>query len=557
MLKQNVRLGDILVNKGLINDNQLIHALSIQKALEFNKKLGEVLIDEGYITYKRIIEELCEQLHLDFVDLYGEAIDFELIGRYPLHVLKHAPAIPYKKDNKYIYVATSNPLNYPYLEIIERTISTKPIKLLLTMDDVIENIFERITIMQNTKSITAKIKHELSQEGRVLNGEESSIMQLIRLIMQEAIIHNASDVHIEPDASKVSIRCRIDGILREIFIFELQIYNALASRIKILGNLDISERRKAQDGRFSMKINDREYDFRLSTSPTMFGESIVVRILDQEKILLNLRQLGLEENSLVQLNNLINSPYGIVLITGPTGSGKTTTLYAALNEIKSLENKIMTIEDPVEYQLPLVQQTQVNEKIGYSFLDALKSFLRQDPDTIMIGEIRDLKTLNAAVQASTTGHLVFSTMHTNDAASAITRMIQMGLEPFLIADSLLGIVAQRLVRKNCPHCKFEYKPHHSLLKKVEQWLPDSPLFFKSKGCQECDMSGYSGRIMITEILSINDHLSDLISKNAGKYEIINAAQEKGMFQPMILDGLQKALNGIIPLEEVMRVAKSG
>jgi general secretion pathway protein E/type IV pilus assembly protein PilB len=555
MIKQVVRLGDLLIEKGLITQDQLMHVLSLQKESNFTKKLGELLIEEGFVTYKEIARELSAQLKIEFIDIYGVELDFKLISRYPMHILENAEAIPIREDEEYIYIATSNPLNYDALEALEHVIISKPIKLYLALDEDVRHMFQRIEIIQNTKTIAQEVKREISDESYQSDNDESAVMRLITLIIKDAIIRNASDIHIEPDAHEVSVRCRIDGVLQEIFVFELAIYNAIASRIKILGNLDISERRKAQDGRFSMKIDNGLYDFRLSTTPTFFGESIVMRILDQQKILLKLGDLGLEDENLTAFENIINSPFGIVLITGPTGSGKTTTLYAALNEIKSLENKILTVEDPIEYQLPLVQQVQVNEKIGFSFFAALKSFLRQDPDIIMVGEIRDMETLNAAAQASLTGHLVLSTLHTNDAPSAISRMVQMGLEPYLIADSLLAIVAQRLVRKNCEYCKTEYKPHKNLLAQIKDILPQNPIFHKGKGCAKCDMSGFSGRLMIVEILQVNDTISQMISNNASKFEISKVAQEEGMFTPMIQDGVKKALRGVIPLEEVMRVTR--
>ncbi len=555
MIKQVVRLGDLLVEKGLISNEQLMHALSLQKESNFTKKLGEVLIQEGYVTDREIARELSSQLNIEFIDIYGVELDFKLIGRYPSHVLENAEAIPLREDSEYVYIATSNPLNYDALEALERIIITKPVKLYLALDADVRNIFQRIAIIQNTKTIAEEVKREISQEGYKSESDESAVLKLIRLIIQDAIVRKASDIHIEPDAHEVSVRCRVDGVLHEIFVFELAIYNALASRIKILGNLDISERRKAQDGRFGMEINKGAYDFRLSTTPTLFGESIVMRILDQQKILLKLNDLGLEDHNLEVFESIIRSPYGIILITGPTGSGKTTTLYASLNEIKSLENKVLTVEDPIEYQLPLVQQVQVNEKVGFTFFQALKSFLRQDPDVIMVGEIRDMETLSAAAQASLTGHLVFSTLHTNDAPSAISRMVQMGLEPYLIADSLLAIVAQRLVRRNCEYCKVEYKPHQNLLRPLHDLLPENPVFHKGKGCPKCNMTGYSGRIMIVEILQINDVISQLISSNANKFEIAKKAKELGIFTPMAQDGLSKALQGIIPLEEVLRVTR--
>ncbi len=555
MIKKNVRLGDLLVEKGLITNDELMHALSLQKESNFTKKLGEVLIQEGYVTYKEIALELSAQLGIEFIDIYGVELDFKLIGKYPTTALENAEAIPIKEDDEYIYIATSNPLNYDALEALERIVITKPVKLFLALDEDVRNIFQRIDIIQNTKAIAAEVKREISEDGYKSDSDESAVMKLIGLIIQDAIVRNASDIHIEPDAHEVSVRCRVDGLLHEIFVFDLVIYNALASRIKILGNLDISERRKAQDGRFEMEIKNGVYDFRLSTTPTLFGESIVMRILDQQKILLKLNDLGLADENLANFESIIKSPFGIILITGPTGSGKTTTLYAALNEIKSLANKVLTVEDPIEYQLPLVQQVQVNEKVGFSFANALKSFLRQDPDIIMVGEIRDIETLNAAAQASLTGHLVFSTLHTNDAPSAISRMVQMGLEPYLIADSLLAVVAQRLVRKNCIHCTQEYKPHQSLLRQVREYLPENPVFHKGKGCPKCNMTGYSGRIMIVEILQINNKISQAISNNANKFEIATLAQEEGFFTPMLHDGLTKVLAGLIPLEEVLRVTR--
>lgn len=558
MIKQVVRLGDLLIEKGIITQENLTHALRLQKESNYEKKLGEILIQEGYTTQKEMARELSSLLKIEFIDIYGYEINSKLISRYPMQILLNAEAIPIKEDDEYIYVATSNPLNDDALEALERVNMSKPIKLYLSLDEDVRQIFQRIQIIQSTKTIASEVKKEISNENyKAMDEDESAVMRLIALIVKDAVYRNASDIHIEPDATEVSVRCRVDGVLEEIFVFDLDIYTALASRIKILGNLDISERRKAQDGRFSMQVNNGQYDFRLSTTPTFFGESIVMRILDQQKILLKLVDLGLEDNNLEVFEDIINSPFGIVLITGPTGSGKTTTLYAALNEIKSIKNKVLTVEDPIEYQLPLVQQVQVNEKVGFTFLSALKSFLRQDPDVIMVGEIRDMETLNAAAQASLTGHLVFSTLHTNDAVSAISRMVQMGLEPYLIADSLLAVVAQRLVRKNCKYCSQEYKPYAKLLEKVAKYIPEDAVFHKGKGCNKCGNTGYSGRVMIVEILKINDQISQMISTNKNKFEISDVAQEQNLFTPMISDGVSKALRGIIPLEEVMRVTTGG
>jgi len=558
MIKEKIKLGNLLLEKGLLTVEELATSLVIQKKKEFRKKLGEIFIDEGFVSETELMDILAFQFNLQTIDLFGQDINFELLQTYSLSILKNSMSIPYKEDAEAVYIATADPLNYEALEILERTIearSSKVIKLYLAHKSDVRHIFDRLDVISSTKDLIEKIKMEIRSDKIKTNKETSSIMNLITLIINTSVKNRASDIHIEPDAFQVSVRVRVDGVLKEIFVFDLEIYSALVSRIKILGNLDISERRKAQDGRFSMNIDDKKYDFRLSSTPTMFGESLVMRILDQAKVLLALNQIGLEARNLEIFYELIKSPFGMVFITGPTGSGKTTTLYAALNEVKSLENKVLTVEDPIEYQLPLVQQIQVNEKINFNFLDALKSFLRQDPDIIMVGEVRDKGTLGAAVQASLTGHLVFSTLHTNDAPSAITRMLQMGLESFLISDSLIGIVAQRLVRKVCEHCKEEYKPPIEIIKRIKNYLPKEYIFYKGEGCHHCGMNGYSGRIMICEILEVDDVISQLISNEENKYKIEKIAIQNG-FEPMIVDGLNKALRGLTTPEEVLRVARA-
>ncbi len=555
MIRKNIRIGDILIEKSIITQEQLMQTLKEQKKGNFSKKLGEHFIDDGYISGRAFAEILAQQLDIEFIDLYGVEVDFNLMTKYPLNLLKSSLAVPFLEDEDFVHVAVVDPLDYESIELLERNIATKPIKLYVSLKSDVNHIFERFEIISTTKIIVDNIKREIATGSYKADSEQSSIMQLIEQIVKSAVKNNASDIHIEPSAFNVSVRSRIDGILRENFVFDIDIYNALASRIKILGNLDISEKRKSQDGRFSMTIENSIYDFRLSTAPTMFGESIVMRILDQQKILLKLRDLGMEENNIKTFEDILKSPYGIIFVTGPTGSGKTTTLYAALNEIKSIENKMITIEDPIEYQLPLAQQIQINEKIDYSFAEALRSILRQDPDIIMVGEVRDGETLNIAVQASLTGHLVFTTLHTNDAPSAITRMIQMDLEPYLIADSLVGVMAQRLVRKICPYCKKEHRPAKNMLDSIKKYLPEEYMFYKGEGCMRCGFSGYNGRTMISEILKISETISHLISINMNKYEIARKAEENDGFEPMIIDGVRKALNGITTLEEVLRVAK--
>lgn len=553
MIKKNVRLGDLLIEKGIITEEELLKALKRQKLLRekgIYKKLGEILIELGFATEKEILETLSHQLGYPFVDLYGEKIDYDLMSSFPTTLLEKNKIVPYKKDNEYIYVATADPLDYEAIETIEK-FSPKPLKIYIALSKDISAILDRLKVTLATNALVQKVKQELKQGG----GENiAAIDELLDVILKNAIKDRATDVHIEPGRYNFSVRGRIDGVLREIFSFDKEIYFPLVSKIKLISGMDISEKRRPQDGRFTKNYNNYVYDFRVSTTPTLHGESVVLRVLDQQKILLRLTELGMSEYNLKRFENLIHTPYGIVFVTGPTGSGKTTTLYAALNELKGVDKKIITVEDPVEYEIPLIQQIPVNYKVGVTFAVALRSILRQDPDTIMIGEVRDTDTLTASIQAALTGHLVLATLHTNDAPSAITRMVQMGAEPYLVADALIGVVAQRLVRKICPYCKSVYHPTKQELELIKPYLHEEITFYKGRGCKECEFTGYIGREMISEVLIINDKLAHLISINKDKVEILNVAKELG-FVSMIEDGMNKVKEGITTLEEILRVVK--
>jgi len=555
MIRHNVRLGDLLVQLGVISEEDL--NLALQKQQEYRKqivdvKLGEVLIELGLASEKDILEALSTQLGFPFVDLYGEEIDFDLMSSFPLAILKQKTIIPYKQDEDYIYVATADPLDYDSLEAIER-FSPKPLKVFIALKRDINVILKRLEILVSTKELVEKVKKELQTGG----GESTAaIDELTDLIFQTAINQRSTDIHIEPLKYNFSIRGRIDGVLREIFAFDREIYAPLVSKIKLLSGLDISEKRKPQDGRFSKIYGEHLYDFRVVTTPTLNGEAVILRILDQQKILLRLTELGMSEYNLNKFDKLIKAPYGILFVTGPTGSGKTTTLYAALNEIKGVDKKIITIEDPVEYEIPLVQQIPINPKIGLGFSDILKSVLRQDPDIIMIGEVRDTDTLNVAIQAALTGHLVLATLHTNDAISAITRMEQMGAEPYMIAEGLQGAVAQRLVRRICPHCKSVYYPLKDELDRISPYIEDKDItFYKGKGCSKCDFTGYMGREMISEIFIVNEYIAHLIAEGKDKLEILKVAKEYG-YVSMIEDGINKIKQGVTTIEEILRVVKS-
>ncbi len=553
MIKKQVRLGDLLIEQGIITNDELMSALAKQKELRekgISTKLGEIIIELGFATEKQILEALSNQLGFPFVDLYGEDIDYKLMSTFPLNIIEKNKVIPFKQDEDFIHIATADPLNYDLFEVIER-FSTKPLKIYIALLKDIEIIIERFKVHTSTKELVERVKKELV-EGTT--AEKSAIDELLELILDSVIKQKATDLHIEASKFNFSVRARIDGVLKEVFVFEKDIYNPLVSKIKLLANLDISERRKPQDGRFTMSFNNLVYDFRVSTAPTLHGESVVLRILDQQKILLRLSELGMSEYNLKRLEHLVHSPYGIVFVTGPTGSGKTTTLYASLNDIKGVDKKIITVEDPVEYEIPLVEQMPVNARVGMTFAVALRSILRQDPDVIMIGEVRDTETLTAAIQASLTGHLVLATLHTNDAISAVTRMVQMGAEPYMVADSLIGVVAQRLVRKICPYCKTEYHPVREELDKIKPFLHEEIHFYKGKGCKHCDFKGYKGREMVSEVLIVNNEISHLIALGKDKVEILEQAKKIG-FVPMIEDGLNKVKNGVTSLEEILRVIK--
>ena len=559
MIKAKIRIGDLLVEEGLISNEHLMQALAKQKQFKEKgdfKKIGEILIEEGYVSEKQIALVLAKQLGIEFVDLYGENIDYDLMDTFPINLIKQSKAIPFKETDDYIYVATADPLDYDSLEIIERMIVRKPIKVFISLSHDILNIIARLEKEKMTKVLVNRVKDELKGGIGIIESENTAIDQLTKLVFKSAVTQGGSDIHVEPSQYNFSIRIRVDGVLREIFSFSNEIYGAFISKIKLLSNLDISEKRKSQDGRFSEKIEGNLYDFRVSTTPTLLGESVVMRILDQQKILLKVEELGMNGENLEKFQKLISSPFGIVFVTGPTGSGKTTTLYAALNDIKSLENKVITVEDPVEYQIPLVQQIQANPKVGYGFAEALRTILRQDPDIVMIGEVRDSETLNAAVQASLTGHLVLATLHTNDAVSSVTRMIQMGAENFLVADSLIGVVAQRLIRKICPYCKTTYNPTPTILKRIESYFDKDTIFYKGAGCPQCDMSGYKGREMISEILTIDAELAEMINENKSKLDILQKAISKG-HKTLADDAINKVKNGISTIEELLRIVKIG
>ena len=565
-----------------LNDEQILKIIEIKKINE--KSLLAILLEENMleeeiffeilsdiyrrghtdideistslqIDQKRFIQYVCDKFKITFFDLDDIDIDYRISEKLSTSQLKSYNAIPVKEDEISVYVAFKNPFDVIIQDKVQNLFNRKLLKVACADPAQIEKYINKIALNESIKDVITEIRKELSSSSSQGQSTESSgILKLIEIILKTSIQSRASDIHIEPTETNCIVRSRIDGMLSETFIFDKDIYPPMVSRMKLLSNMDIAERRRPQDGRFSAQILDKEYDFRISTLPILNGESIVLRILDKSKVIINIEDLGMHPDNFAKFKKSMKAPYGIILVTGPTGSGKTTTLYGALNDIKSVKTKIITVEDPVEYQLNMIQQVHVNEKAGLTFISALRSILRQDPDIIMIGEIRDQETLRIAIQAALTGHLVFSTLHTNDAISALPRMVDMGIEPYLVSGALVCIEAQRLVRKLCPYCKQKVTLSQKALDEIKKFLPEDYQFYKSIGCQHCSQTGYLGREMISEILSISDHIASIVANNASKEELKKAAYDEG-FIDMFHDGVIRAANGVTTIEEVYRVAK--
>ncbi|MDD5373876.1 MAG: GspE/PulE family protein [Sulfurimonas sp.] len=551
-LDTNLILRDITIS-GFMTMDRLVRFI-VDKIQSGEYDLS-IINNYDYIQEKDVLLKLAQKQNLQFFDLDSIDMDYRLTEKVSLAQLKKYNVLPISEDELSITVAFCDPLNIEAQESVQRLFPKKPVKIAVATKKQIESYLFKVELKDSVKGLVKKIRDELNSINSIEEQQEaSSILLLIDVILNACIKARASDVHIEPTEKNCVVRTRIDGKLIEIFIFEKDIYPPLASRLKLLANLDIAEKRKPQDGRFSTIVGSKEFDFRISTLPILYGESVVMRVLDKQKALVKLEDAGMDSVSYQKFLKALKTPYGIILVTGPTGSGKTTTLYGALNELRNVEDKVITVEDPVEYRMNLIQQVQVNPKVGLTFAAALRSILRQDPDKIMIGEIRDSETLEIAVKAALTGHLVISTLHTNDSISAVTRMVDMGIAPYLISGSLVAIQAQRLVRKICLHCKTEEKVSISSLEELKHLVPQDSKFYIGKGCKECNETGYMGREMICEVLVVNEKISSLIAKNASVQALHAQAIEDG-FVGIFENGISKALAGITSLEEILRVAK--
>lgn len=556
----------------LLLEHQLVDQEALRRADEARATrpdigLVEAMLNLGVLDEKRFLTAMGSILGLDVLhDLPVDDIDLELVRGLPITYAKQAYVLPLRRQEGCVVVAMSNPLDLSAKDDLRVLLRARVEPVLAPREAVFEGInkvYDRMHGLEGTAGEVLQdddlgsIAHEIEESTKDILDvtDEAPIIRLVNSILGQAVKDRVSDIHIEPYEKHLSVRFRKDGILREVLRPPRRFQASIASRIKIMGNLNIAEKRLPQDGRIRRVVAGKEIDIRLSTVPTTFGERLVMRILDRTSTILDLTDLGLDRNLHNTMEELISRPHGIILVTGPTGSGKTTTLYACLTRINTPDKNILTVEDPVEYQIAGIGQMQVNTKIDFTFANGLRAILRQDPDVVLIGEIRDRETAEIAVQASLTGHLVFSTLHTNDAASAFTRLVDMGVEPFLIASSVLAMVAQRLVRVVCRECRVPYDPSPGELATMGLARPEpGDTFFRAAGCPACSNTGYAGRNAIYEILRVDDAVRELVMRNADAGALKRAALEQGM-RTLRQDGVLKVRRGITTAEEVMRVTQ--
>ncbi|MDH5432974.1 MAG: ATPase, T2SS/T4P/T4SS family [Gammaproteobacteria bacterium] len=563
MVLKKIRLGDLLVDNKIITSDQLHDALLQQK--QSGLQLGKQLISLGYVDEKRMLKLLAEQLGIEYIDLLRFKINPEAVHKLKEISARRLRALVIDEKEDHFLVVMADPTDLDKFDQLQNLLS-KPVKVCVSIEsDILSSIESFYSSSSEISTLAEELQEELDDEtfdlpslNENLSSEEAPVAKLLQSIFDQALRLKASDIHIEPDANVLRVRMRVDGILQEQVIKETRIVPALVLRLKLMCGLDISEKRKPQDGRFRINTKNHEVDIRLSTMPIQHGESVVMRLLDQSAGILKLDQTGINQVIIKEIRKLLTYPHGLVLVTGPTGSGKTTTLYAALSEINSPEKKIITIEDPVEYRLSRVNQVQVNPKIDLTFARVLRTILRQDPDIILVGEMRDQETVEIALRAAVTGHLVFSTLHTNDTLSAAIRLVDMGAESYLLASGLRGIIAQRLVRRICPLCSETYTPTENefvWLEKQNDKIDAKTQWKYGKGCTHCHNTGYHGRAAIFEILLPDQGMLDAI--RVKKYSLFaNLARESTHFTPLSHSAIKLAMEGVTTVEEVLKVCES-
>ncbi len=560
-LPKRVRIGDLLVEHKIISEAQLQTALADQK--RSGRKLGRVLIENGFVKEDTLLELLSRQLDIPFIDLTSFELDPELVQKLPETYARRYRAIVIKTVSDGLLVGMGDPTDiFAYDELVR--ILKQPLQLAVVKEsDLLHFIDQIYQHGAQLKSLASEVGQDISdsafdlgQLGVESSQSEAPVVRLLQTLFEDAVRTNVSDIHIEPDEDSLRIRRRIDGVLYEQVMDEKRIAGALVSRLKLMSGADISERRLPQDGRFSLRVQDKSIDVRLATMPTQNGEAVVMRLLNHEDSRMTLAQIGMPTDMLERFRRAVHRPHGLVLVTGPTGSGKTTTLYAALAELNKPQKKIITVEDPIEIRMSRINQVQVNPKIDLDFARVLRTTLRFDPDIILVGEIRDAETGEIALRASMTGHLVLSTLHTNSAASTALRLIDMGLEPYLVASTVQAIVAQRLVRRICEKCRSPAEPDASQLawlRGVLGELGSTPEYFSGSGCNQCNHTGYRGRIGVYELLEMDDKLIDCLRRN-DQSGFEKAAREQAEYRPLVEHALELARAGVTTLDEAMGLA---
>ena len=558
-MRKKLRLGDVLINGGAITQEQLEKALELQKGT--GRKLGEVLVDEGITTEEAIAKALSSQLGIDMIEAQNVRISEEILKLIPVNVLKKNKVLPfeYAKDNANVLrVAMADPMDMNAMDDISiiANLQVEPVvatsrSIMLTLDKYYGQGDVNSALEAYAKEKEAELEEQEDLYSEDINS--SPIVLLVKEMIDQAVRQRASDIHIEPMERQVRIRYRIDGSLYEKATYSPKLLPAISARIKIIGGMDISEKRKPQDGRITQVVDRQEFDIRVSILPTVYGEKIVMRLTSKNALTREKSQLGFKPVELKQFDHILQNPHGILLVTGPTGSGKSTTLYTALSELNREDVNIITVEDPVEANIDGINQVHVNPKADLTFASALRSILRQDPDIIMIGEIRDTETAAIAVQASITGHLVVSTLHTNSAAGTVTRLEDMGIEPYLIADSVIGIIAQRLVRRLCPNCKKAKQATADEKELLVVPANEEVTIYEPCGCEKCEHTGFKGRIGVYEILEMTPKLKTIISKNGGAEEIKEQALKEGM-RTLRMSATEYVLDGTTSVNEMMKVS---
>lgn len=558
-----MRLGDLLISAGVIRLEQLNDALAIQK--KTRERLGDVLINNGIITEQQLIEALQMQLGVDFVDLTAVSIPLELVRFVPRSIAKKYCVVPVKLQKDELYVAMSDPLNFEAQEEI-KSASHKQVVPMIATRRAVEQAIATLYGNEGTARAIEEMKREagsnqadivpVQMSKAVDNGAaEAPTIRFVNSVIQRAITERASDIHLEPQEGEMVVRMRIDGVLRRVFTVPANLQATVIARLKIMGGMNIAERKIPQDGRAMVTAKDKEIDLRISSIPTIYGEKIVLRLLDKSSGHINRKTIGLEGEDEKKYDRLLKNSSGVILIVGPTGSGKSTTMCAMIQELCNEQTNIMTLEDPVEYNIPGANQCQINEKTGMTFAAGLRSILRQDPDVISVGEIRDGETASIAVRAAITGHLVISTLHTNDAVSTISRLVDIGVEPYMISSALRGVVSQRLVRKICPHCRKAYTPTEEEKRMVGIPENEDVTFYKGEGCQECGRTGYRGRRGVFEILTLDAALRREVANNASSEELTKTALENG-FVTMKDNCRRLVLEGVTTVAEAAKAINS-